>query len=72
MYKIKNEKQLNKNQEQYVRDYFHKEVERSLFPIMVDENKPFPYMKDKSGYLFVRLISTIQKQKNKPPTLFVH
>ena len=62
---IINEKQLNKNQEQYVRDYFHKEVERSLFPIMVDENKPFPYMKDKSGYLFVRLISTIQKQKNK-------
>lgn len=62
---IINEKQLNKNQEEYVRDYFHKEVERTLFPIMVDENKPFPYMKDKSGYLFVRLISTIQKQKNK-------
>jgi len=62
---IINEKQLNKNQQEYVKDYFHTEVERSLFPIMVDENKPFPYMKDKSGYLFVRLISTIQKQKNK-------
>jgi len=62
---IINEKQLNKNQQEYVKDYFHKEVERSLFPIMVDENKPFPYMKDKSGYLFVRLISTIAKQKNK-------
>ena len=62
---IINEKQLNKNQQQFVKDYFHNEVETNLFPIMVDENKPFPYMKDKSGYLFVRLISTLQKQKNK-------
>lgn len=50
---IINEKQLTKEQQQYVKDYFHKEVETTLFPIMVDENKPFPYMKDKSGYLFV-------------------
>ena len=62
---IINEKQLNPNQQQFVKDYFHNEVETNLFPIMVDENKPFPYMKDKSGYLFIRLISTIQKQKNK-------
>lgn len=62
---IINEKQLNKEQQEFVKDYFHKEVETNLFPIMVDENKPFPYMKDKSGYLFVRLISTIQNQKNK-------
>lgn len=62
---IINEKQLNQNQQQYVKDYFHNQVETNLFPIMVDENKPFPYMKDKSGYLFVRLISTVQKQKNK-------
>lgn len=62
---IINEKQLNKTQQQFVKDYFHNEVETALFPIMVDENKPFPYMKDKSGYLFVRLISTIQNQKNK-------
>ncbi|MBL7937668.1 MAG: polyphosphate kinase 1 [Bacteroidia bacterium] len=62
---IINEKQLNQNQQQYVKDFFHNQVETNLFPIMVDENKPFPYMKDKSGYLFVRLISTVQKQKNK-------
>jgi polyphosphate kinase len=62
---IINEKQLNVKQQEYVKDYFHKEVERTLFPIMVDENKAFPYMKDKSGYLFVRLISTIPSQKNK-------
>ena len=62
---IINEKQLNKNQQDYVKDYFHKEVENTLFPIMVDEKKSFPYMKDKSGYLFVRLISNVHKQKNK-------
>ncbi len=62
---IINEKQLNDNQQQFVKDYFHREVETNLFPIMVDENKPFPYMKDKSGYLFVRLISNLPRQKNK-------
>ena len=62
---IINEKQLNTSQVQFVKDYFHNEVVSTLFPIMVDENKAFPYMKDKSGYLFVRLISEIPKQKNK-------
>lgn len=62
---IINEKQLSQNQQQFVKDYFHNEVVSTLFPIMVDENKIFPYMKDKSGYLFVRLISDRPKQKNK-------
>lgn len=62
---IINEKQLNASQQQYITNYFHKEVERTLFPIMVDEHKSFPYMKDKSGYLFVRLISKVKGQKNK-------
>ncbi len=62
---IINEKQLNQNQQKFVKDYFHNEVVSTLFPIMVDENKAFPYMKDKSGYLFVRLISDRPKQKNK-------
>jgi polyphosphate kinase len=62
---IINEKQLSHNQQQFVKDYFHNEVVSTLFPIMVDENKAFPYMKDKSGYLFIRLISDRAKQKNK-------
>jgi polyphosphate kinase len=62
---IINEKQLSQHQQQFVKDYFHNEVVSTLFPIMVDENKAFPYMKDKSGYLFVRLISDRPKQKNK-------
>ena len=62
---IINEKQLHKEQQLFVKDYFHNEVVSTLFPIMVDENKAFPYMKDKSGYLFVRLISERPTLKNK-------
>ena len=62
---IINEKHLNPSQEKYVKEYFHDEVVSTLFPIIVDEHKSFPYMKDKSGYLFVRLISNSANKKNK-------
>ncbi len=62
---IINEKQLNSEQQSFVKDYFHNEVVSTLFPIMVDESKAFPYMKDKSGYLFVRLIANNSRNKNK-------
>lgn len=62
---IINEKQLNKEQQHFVKEYFHKEVIASLFPIMVDEHKAFPYMKDKYGYLFVRLESNTTPKKTK-------
>lgn len=62
---IINEKQLNKSQQHFVKDYFHKEVISTLFPIMVDERKPFPYMKDKYGYLFISLITDNPRKKNK-------
>lgn len=62
---IINEKQLNKNQQVFIKEYFYNEILPTLFPIMVEENKPFPYMKDKSGYLFIRLISEVANQKNK-------
>src|ERR1700752_3930621 len=62
---IINERQLNKSQQHFVKDYFHKEVISTLFPIMVDEHKAFPYMKDKYGYLFISLITDNPKKKNK-------
>lgn len=62
---IINEKQLNTEQQKFVKDYFHNEVASTIYPIMVDEHKTFPYMKDKSGYLFVRLIANNSKQRNK-------
>lgn len=60
-----NERQLNANQITYIKNYFHSDVLPALFPIMVDDTKSFPYMKDKSGYLFVKLISIAEKKKNK-------
>lgn len=62
---IINEKQLNRSQQHFVKEYFHNEVISTLFPIMVEDSKPFPYMKDKSGYLFIRLSSGDSKQKTK-------
>ncbi|MBC7865042.1 MAG: polyphosphate kinase 1 [Bacteroidia bacterium] len=58
---IINEKQLSAVQKDWVKNYFFDEVFSELFPIVTDETKKFPYLKDKSGYLFIRLIS---KNKN--------
>ncbi|MGZ3932604.1 MAG: polyphosphate kinase 1, partial [Bacteroidia bacterium] len=62
---IINEKQLSKSQNQYVKDYFHTNVMPALFPVMVDESSKFPYLKDKSGYLYVKLFSPTEKKKTK-------
>lgn len=62
---IINEKQLTKYQISFVKEYFHTEIMPALFPIMVDEVRSFPYMKDKSGYLFVKLFSNDEKKKVK-------
>lgn len=62
---IINEKQLNEKQQKYIKEYFHNDLIPTLFPLMVDDTKPFPYMKDKSSYLFVRLVSTVEKNKTK-------
>lgn len=62
---IINEKQLDKDQQFFVKEFFEEEVISNLFPIMVDDNKSFPYLNDKSSYLFVKLIPTEGHRKNK-------
>ena len=52
---IINEKQLDEKQQIYARKFFHEKVISNLFPILLDEAKPFPSLRDKSSYLFVRL-----------------
>src|ERR1700751_3731995 len=54
---IINEKSLNTEQQKVVRSYFHEKVISNLFPILSDETKPFPSLRDKSSYLFIRLQS---------------
>jgi polyphosphate kinase len=51
------ERQLNRTQKEWVRNYFLEEVLSAIFPIVIDDTKKFPYLRDRSSYLFVRLKS---------------
>jgi polyphosphate kinase len=62
---IVNEKQLTSTQRIFVAEYFSNEVVSNLFPVMIDDSKPFPYMKDKASYLYLKLKSVVPNQKNK-------
>lgn len=60
---IVNEKQLTSTQRMYVSEYFNTELVPNLFPIMIDETKAFPYMKDEASYLYLKLQSPSKTQK---------
>lgn len=62
---IINESQLTSEQGRFVKAYFREKVLPMLFPIMLDSNSPFPYLRDKSGYLIVKLGHSKQPQKHK-------
>jgi polyphosphate kinase len=51
---IINEKQLSKEQGEFVREYFQNKVRLEIFPIMIDTAKQFPVLQDSSIYLAVR------------------
>jgi polyphosphate kinase len=55
---IINEKELNPIQETFVRKYFKEKVMPAISPIMLQNVAEFPYMKDKSIYLAIKLISS--------------
>lgn len=52
---IINEKQLSKVQGDFVKNYFNELVRPTLMPIMIDTAPNFPYLKDKSIYLIIKL-----------------
>ncbi|RZK48582.1 MAG: polyphosphate kinase 1 [Pedobacter sp.] len=52
---ILNEKQLNVSRGNFVKQYFISQVLSNLIPIMIDLHKPFPELKDRSLYFFVKL-----------------
>ncbi|HJZ40680.1 MAG TPA: polyphosphate kinase 1 [Bacteroidales bacterium] len=53
-----NEMELNPMQAEFVKEYFDEHVFPVLSPIMLSNVKEFPYLKDKSIYLAVKLSST--------------
>ncbi len=62
---IINEKQITPNQADFVKNYFSNDLVSNLFPVMIDDSKPFPYMKDKASYLYLKLESILLNQRNK-------
>lgn len=52
---IKTAKNLTTEQERFVREYFDQNIETNVIPILLQENKPMPYLRDKSLYLGVAM-----------------
>ncbi len=58
---ILNEKEINSQQGEIIRQYFHETVRQRLFPIMLDSQKKMPLLNDQSIYLAIRIT-----KKDKP------
>lgn len=52
---IINEQELNEVQGQFVKDYFHTKVYPALVPIMLENLKTFPELRDKTVYFAIKL-----------------
>lgn len=61
---ILNDTQLNVSRGEFVRNHFRDRILSNLVPIMIDLDKPFPELKDRNLYFFVRL-SRISAGKTK-------
>ncbi|HEU4717498.1 MAG TPA: polyphosphate kinase 1, partial [Bacteroidia bacterium] len=59
---IIDEHQLTREQGEWVKEFFRDRIMPNLFPIMVDSAPSFPYLRDKSIYLAVKLE---RNQRNK-------
>ncbi|WP_347839773.1 polyphosphate kinase 1 [uncultured Draconibacterium sp.] len=55
---IINEKDLSEKQGAFVRSYFYEKVLPNLVPIMLSKKNKFPYLRDRSVYLAVKLWSS--------------
>ncbi|MVO08384.1 polyphosphate kinase 1 [Flavobacterium sp. TP390] len=53
---ILNEKQISKEQELFIRDYFIQTVSPAIVTIMLNDLAKFPLLKDTSGYLAIKLV----------------
>ena len=58
---IINEKQINKDQETFINEFFIQKVSPELVTIMLNDLVEFPLIKDTSGYLAVKLVMNKNK-----------
>ena len=62
---ILNEIQLNVSRGQFVKKHFRERILSTIVPIIIDESKPFPELRDRVIYFLVKLSSTQKKSKVK-------
>jgi polyphosphate kinase len=68
---IINEKQVSTKQGVFIKSVFREKILPTLFPIMISNTLKFPYLKDKSGYLIIKLGRRDHPKKNKYSVLEV-
>ncbi|SCY06020.1 polyphosphate kinase 1 [Flavobacterium caeni] len=59
-----NEKELNPEQESFVKDYFVQKVSPALMTIILNDLAEFPLLKDNSGYLAIKLVMKPKSDKS--------
>lgn len=47
--------EIDKEHEQFVKEYFVEKVRTALVPIIIDKKEPFPFMKDAGTYMFIKM-----------------
>src|SRR5690606_14160103 len=52
---IKTNEELNEEQQEFVKFYYEEEVESNVIPLMLDEARAMPYLRDKSLYLGIAM-----------------
>ncbi|RXF69808.1 polyphosphate kinase 1 [Arcticibacter tournemirensis] len=62
---IINEHQLNVARGEFLRKYFREKLLSTLVPLMLSDDKPFPELKDRAIYFFVRLRKEGKEEKAK-------
>lgn len=58
-----NELEVQKEQEEFVKTYFAEKVRTNLVPILIDKRKSFPFMKDASTYMFIKMYNKKSRLK---------
>ncbi len=61
---VVNEKELNVQQEAFIKDYFIRKVSPALVTIILNDLAEFPLLKDTSGYLAVKLVMAPSSEKS--------
>src|SRR5690606_19687692 len=62
---IKFAEDLNEEQQRFVKQYYEDEVESNLIPLLLSDDRPMPYLRDKSLYLGVSMMKGSRQDEAK-------